>query len=604
MATRFHQKKRVSRDAMNASCVVVISASFVLLLSLLLSFHIHSNNHNEWRWSNRLWWFSSGSGGIGADLLVRNGTIYTSDSSLPFADSMAIRDGRIIRIGNYSFVQEVSGHGTKELNLEGQVVVPGFIDSHVHLLFGGLQMARVEVRGVKTKDAFIGKVKEAVRNMKEGSWLLGGGWNNDLWGGELPSASWIDDITAHHPVRNTTYKLYESMAFKDGWSHGLGQLSALKIAGVTSSMQDPIGGTISRNSNGEPTGLMIDSAMKVILSCIPEVSVEERRQALDRASRHALARGVTTVVDFGRYFPGAPLKHSWEDFTDVYKWADLSGRMMIRVCLFFPMPTWSHLLDIVQTTGRKLSQWIFLGGVKAFSDGSLGSNSALFHEPYADDPWNVGLQVTDTESLSNMTIQSDKFGLQVAIHAIGDKANDLVLDMYKSVVSTNGKRDRRFRIEHAQHLTHGSVSKFGEQGIVASVQPDHLLDDADSAVKKIGLERAQKGSYPFQSLLASNTLVAFGSDWPVADINPLGSIKTAVKRIPPGWDKAWNSAECMKLTDALIALIREIGFIIRQEMPAKGRLRCVSGDGLICYALTDVQHNLSENTKDASIITE
>ncbi|CAH1427724.1 unnamed protein product [Lactuca virosa] len=172
----------------------------------------------------------------------------------------------------------------------------------------------------------------------------------------------------------------------------------------TSNMQDPVGGTISRNENGEPSGLMIDSAMKVVLSCIPEVSVEERRQALDRAN--------------------------------VYKWADLSGRMMIRVCLFFPMPTWSRLLDIIQKTGRRLSQWIFLGGVKAFSDGSLGSNSALFHKPYVDEPWNIGLQVTDMESLSNMTVQSDKYGLQVAINAIGDKANDLILDRYKSIVST------------------------------------------------------------------------------------------------------------------------------------------------------------------------
>ncbi|XP_076896659.1 protein LONG AFTER FAR-RED 3-like isoform X2 [Bidens hawaiensis] len=445
---------------------------------------------------------------------------------------MAIRDGGIIRIGNYSY-----------LNLEGKIVVPGFIDSHVHFLFGGLQMARVEVRGVNTKDEFIRKVKEAVKNMKEGSWLLGGGWNNDLWGGESPSASWIDDITPHHPVWLTRM---------DGHM-GLANSLALKLSGVTSNMQDPVGGTISRNEHGEPTGLMIDAAMTVILSCIPDVSVEERRQALDRASRHALMRGVTTVVDVGRYFPGAPVEHSWEDFADVYKWADLSGRMMVRVCLFFSMSTWARLADMVQTTGRRVSQWIFLGGVKAFADGSLGSNSALFHNPYADESWNLGLQVTDIESLYNMTVQSDKSGLQVAIHAIGDKANDLVLDMYKSVASTNGKRDRRFRIEHAQHLTLESISKFGEQGIVASVQPDHLLDDADAALKKIGLERTQKGSYLFQSLLAGNALVAFGSDWPVADINPLNSIKTAIARIPPGWDKPWNSAECMKLTDALNA---------------------------------------------------
>ncbi|KAM0071635.1 putative metal-dependent hydrolase, composite domain superfamily, amidohydrolase 3 [Helianthus debilis subsp. tardiflorus] len=497
----------------------ICSASLILLLSLLISLYIHYT-HNTSGWRDPL-----------------------CDSSLLFADSMAVRDGIILRIGNYSFVKEVSGHRTKELNLEGRVVVPGFIDSHVHLLVGGLQMTRVQVRGVKTKDDFIGKVKEAVKNMKEGTWLLGGGWNNDLWGGELPSASWIDDITPHHPVW---------LSRMDGHM-GLANSLALRIAGVTSDMQDPVGGTISRNGDGEPTGLMIDSAMKVIVSCIPEVSVEERRQALDHASRYALSRGVTTVVDVGRYFPGASVEHTWEDFSDVYKWADLSGRMMIRVCLFFPMPTWSRLSDIVQKTCRRVSQWISIGGVKAFADGSLGSNSALFHEPYADEPWNLGLQVTDVESLYNMTLQSDKSGLQVSIHAIGDKANDLVLDMYKSVASTNGKRDRRFRVEHAQHLTVGTAAKFGEQGIVASVQPDHLLDDADSAVKKIGLERMQKGSYLFQSLLAGNALVAFGSDWPVADINPLNSIKTAITRIPPGWDKAWNSAECMKLTDALNA---------------------------------------------------
>nr|XP_043619515.1 protein LONG AFTER FAR-RED 3 isoform X2 [Erigeron canadensis] len=471
------------------------SALLVLGFSIILSLDIHHNS-DEWRHRRQ----------ISAELMIRNGSIYTSDSSLPFADSMAILHSRVLRIGTYSFVKQVSGDGTKELNLEGKIVVPGFIDSHVHLIPGGLQMARVKVRGVNSKHDFILKVKEAVENMKEGSWLLGGGWNNDFWGGELPSASWIDDITPHHPVWLTR------MDGHMGFANSL----AMKIAGVTSSMEDPDGGTISRNADGEPTGLMIDSAMKVIDSCIPEVSVEERRQALHRASKYALMNGVTTVVDMGRYFPGVPIESSWEDFSDVYKWADLSGKMMIRVCLFFPLPTWSHVLDTVKSAGRKLSQWIYIGGVKAFADGSLGSNSALFHEPYADEPLNNGLQVTDVESLYNMTVKSDESGLQVAIHAIGDKANDLVLDMYKSVATTNGKRDRRFRIEHAQHLAPGSATKFGEQGIVASVQPDHLLDDADSAVKKIGIERAQKGSYLFQSLHASNALVAFGSDWPIS----------------------------------------------------------------------------------------
>ncbi|XP_028089684.1 protein LONG AFTER FAR-RED 3 isoform X1 [Camellia sinensis] len=486
---------------------------------------------------------SSSSSSVVADLMVTNGTIYTSDASLPFADSMALSSGRLLRLGNFSSLQDLAGYGTEVIDLEGKVVVPGFIDSHVHLIFGGLQIVRVELRGVNKKDEFVRKVKGAVANLKHGSWVLGGGWNNDNWGGELPMASWIDDITRHNPVW---------LSRMDGHM-GLANSLALKIAEISNYTEDPNGGAIMRTTDGEPTGLLIDSAMKLILSCVPEVSVDERREALVRASNLALMRGVTTVVDFGTYFAGASVELPWEDFSEVYRWADVSGQLKIRVCLFFPMNTWSRLQDLIRESGRKLSQWLYLGGVKAFADGSLGSNSALFYEPYVDDPHNSGLQVADFESLLNMTVASDRSGLQVAIHAIGDRANDLILDMYKSVVSTNGMRDRRFRIEHAQHLADGTVARFGQEGIVASVQPDHLLDDADSAIRKLGVERAHKGSYLFQSLLASKAQLVFGSDWPFADIDPVKSVKTAMKRIPPGWENAWISSECINLSDALNA---------------------------------------------------
>ncbi|XP_031257678.1 protein LONG AFTER FAR-RED 3 [Pistacia vera] len=477
-----------------------------------------------------------------ADLILRNGVIFTSDESLPFADSMAILNGRILRVGNYSSIQELAGDGTKELNLEGKFVVPGFIDSHVHLIWGGLQMAQVELHGVNCKDEFVRRVK-AVRNLKKGSWILGGGWNNDLWGGDLPMTSWIDDITPDNPVW---------LSRMDGHM-GLANSVALQMAGITNLSEDPAGGTIMRTSSGEPTGLLVDAAMKLILPWIPEVSVDERREALFRASKHALMRGVTTVVDIGRYLPGASLQQPWDDFSDVYQWAVSSEKMRIRVCLFFPIQTWSRLADLINKTGHAQSDWVYLGGVKAFVDGSLGSNSALFHEPYADEPDNYGLQIMDPESLLNMTLASDKSGLQVAIHAIGDKANDLILDMYKSVAATTGKRDRRFRIEHAQHLAPGAAARFGDQGVVASVQPQHLLDDADSAIKKLGMDRAHKASYLFGSLLAGNAQLALGSDWPVVDINPLGAIKTAMKRIPPGWDDAWIPSERISLIDSLIA---------------------------------------------------
>lgn len=356
-------------------------------------------------------------------------------------------------------------------------------------------------------------------------------------------ANWIDDITSHNPVW---------LSRMDGHM-GLANSLALKLAGITRDTEDPPGGTIVRTLDGEPTGLLIDAARQLILPSIPEDSVDERREALLRASKYALTKGVTTVVDVGRYVPGSSVELSWEDFTDVYGWANSSGNMNIRVCLFFPMETWARLYDLVRRTGRVISQWLYLGGVKAFLDGSLGSNSALFYEPYADDPENYGLQVTDLQSLTNMTGLSDKSGLQVAIHAIGDRANDLILDMYESVASANGEKDRRFRIEHAQHLAPGSAARFGKQGVIASVQPEHLLEDADSAAKKLGKERAQTGSYLFHSLLASGATVAFGSDWPVADIDPLNNIRAAVKRIPAGWKASWIPSECLSINAALDA---------------------------------------------------
>lgn len=200
-----------------------------------------------------------------------------------------------------------------------------------------------------------------------------------------------------------------------------------------------------------------------------------------------------------------------------------------------------------------MSPWVYLGGVKGFADGSLGSHTALFHEPYVDEPDNCGMQMTERENLFNMTMESDKSKLQVAIHAIGDKANDMILDIYESVISTNGPRDRRFRVEHAQHLAPGAPERFGKLGIIASAQPEHLLDDAESATNKLGAQRAQKESFLFRSLLTCKACLAFGSDCPIANINPLGGIKTALRRIPPTWDHAWIPSECLTLDEAIKA---------------------------------------------------
>ncbi|XP_047055107.1 protein LONG AFTER FAR-RED 3-like [Lolium rigidum] len=476
-------------------------------------------------------------------MVLANATIYTADPARPFGAAMAVRGGRVLHVGTYDSVKEFRGKQTFELNLSGNVVLPGFIDSHVHLIDGGLQLARVPLRGVRSKDVFISRVKDAVRDKHPGQWVRGGGWNNDFWGGDFPIAAWLDDISPDNPVWLTRM---------DGHM-GVANSLAIKIAGIDKNTNDPVGGTIVRTTEREPNGLLVDAAMKLVLDVIPDVSLTERRESLLRASRHALMRGVTTVVDVGSYFPGMSEKQPWQDFSDVYEWAQSMGKMMIRVCLFFPLPTWSRVSDLIREKGHLLSEWIHVGGVKAFLDGSLGSSSALFYEPYKDDPGSFGLQLIDMDVLLNATLESDKSGLQVAIHAIGDKANDMLLDMLDEVVNLNGMRDRRFRVEHAQHLAPSAAKRFGEHNTIASVQPDHLLDDADSAGKKIGVERAERSSYLFGSLLAGGAHLAFGSDWPVSDINPLQAIKTAMSRKPPGWEIPWISTECLPLDDSLKA---------------------------------------------------
>ncbi|GLJ50359.1 hypothetical protein SUGI_1073080 [Cryptomeria japonica] len=476
-----------------------------------------------------------------AELVITNAVIYTSDPSLPWAECMAVRSGRILEVGNLRSVEGLIGRQTRIVDLKGKVVVPGFIDSHVHFISGGLQMARVDLHAVKSKSEFISKVEHAVHDMENKQWVLGGGWNNDYWGGELPEASWIDNITHDCPVWLTRM---------DGHM-GLANSFTLNKVGIHNLTDDPVGGTIIKNINGAPTGLLVDAAMQLLLPHIPKVTIQERRDALIRASKLGLSRGVTAVVDFGRYFPGTSTSDVWQDFFEVYKWADETSHMLLRVCLFFPLETWSLVVNTFKGTSRTLSQWLHIGGVKAFTDGSLGSNSALFYEAYADDESNHGLHVVNPDWLLTTVLEADKFGIQVAIHAIGDKANDIALSINEALISKNGMKDRRFRIEHAQHLSPGAADRFGANHVIGSVQPEHLLDDAASAIKKLGEGRAVQESYLFNSLLSSNARLAFGSDWPVVELNPLGGIKAAIERTPHDWQSPWNPSESITVDAAL-----------------------------------------------------
>jgi hypothetical protein len=310
---------------------------------------------------------------------------------------------------------------------------------------------------------------------------------------------------------------------------GLANSAALRAAGITAGTPDIAGGTIVRDPRTRvPTGLLKDGAMDPVLAAIPEPTDEQVDAALTRAMTHAAARGVTAV---------ASVSADWPQVAGLFRARD-RGDLTVRVTVFPPLSDWRRVADSVSARGVG-DDWIRLAGVKGYVDGSLGSTTALFFEPYADEPSTAGLLVTPEDSLRSQVGGADSAGLQVVMHAIGEKANALMLDIFDSVARVHGPRDRRFRIEHAQHLRREEVPRFARQGVIASMQPYHVIDDGRWAGKRLGARVTD--SYIFRSLLDGGVRLAFGSDWNVAPLDPIAGIYAAVTRRtldgknPEGW---------------------------------------------------------------------
>jgi predicted amidohydrolase YtcJ len=419
-------------------------------------------------------------------------------------------------IGSDSAALAAAGRATRIIRLDGRGVVPGFIDSHTHFMSGGLTLAGVQLRDAATPEEFVRRIARYAAE-HEGLWMLGGTWDHELWGGELPRREWIDSVTGRTPV---------FVRRLDGHM-GLANTRALELAGIGPGTPDPSGGTIVRAPDGQPTGILKDAAQGLIERVIPPPSDAERDGALRVATDHALSNGVTMVADMG----------SWADLA-TYRRARERRELGLRVYSIVPLSDWRQLADLVQTEGRG-DHRLFWGGLKAFVDGSLGSTTAWFYRPYDDAPGTGGLVVTDTTVLWQWIVDADRAGLHVIVHAIGDRANGWLLDAFGDARSLNGPRDRRFRVEHAQHLTPEAIRRFGSDGVIPSMQPYHAIDDGRWAEKRIG-DRIRT-TYAFRSLLDAGATLAFGSDWTVAPLNPLQGIYAAVTRRtldgahPGGW---------------------------------------------------------------------
>jgi predicted amidohydrolase YtcJ len=454
-----------------------------------------------------------------ADLVVY-GRVWTGDSARPWAGAVAVRGDRIIAAGDSGDIAGLAGPATRVLSNGAGMVTPGFTDSHTHFIDGGVQLASIDLRPATSPADFVRRVQAYASERKPGEWILGGVWDHERWpGAPLPRREWIDSVTPDNPV--FVYRLDGHMA--------LANSAALKLAGIGRGARDIPGGVLVRDGAGIPTGILKDAAMFPVERVIPGPTAAQRDAALGRAMRYAAERGVTAT---------SHVSVPWPDL-ETYRRAREDGRLTIRVALYFPLETWRQVADTIARAGRG-DDLLWIGGVKGYMDGSLGSGTALFDQPYADAPGTTGVLRTPEDSLRAWIGAADSAGLQVAVHAIGERANRLLLDIYDSVARAHGPRDRRFRVEHAQHLRPEDVARFGRGGILASMQPAHLIDDGNWAGKRLGPERIRH-SYVFRSLLDQRARLAFGSDWSVAPMDPILGIYAAVTRRsadgkhPGGW---------------------------------------------------------------------
>jgi len=468
-----------------------------------------------------------------AELVLLGGPVWTGVPGAPMAEAVAIRDGKITAVGTAQEIRRRIGPETEVVGLSGRMVAPGFIDSHTHFIPGGFQLSSVDLRDAATPEEFARRIGEFAETLPPGSWITGGDWDHEMWGGELPHRDWIDMVTPGHPV--LVSRLDGHMA--------LANSLALELGGVTGRTPVPPGGEMVLDSNtGEPSGVLKDDAMGLVSRAIPDYSEEELDRALDAAIAHALSLGVTQTHHMG----------SWTDL-ETFQRAEADGRLKLRVYSVVPISTWERLRDFVAHNGRGNDR-LWWGGLKGFVDGSLGSTTAWFYDPYTDDPSTSGLLTTDTASLRLWGMAGDEAGFHLIIHAIGDQANDWVLDLYESAAEAHGPRDRRFRIEHAQHLSPTALTRFAALGVIPAMQPYHAIDDGRWAEKRIGPERL-KTTYAFRSLLDAGASPAFGSDWTVAPLDVrLGLYGALTRRTIDGANPGgWVPEEKITLEEALTA---------------------------------------------------
>ena len=481
---------------------------------------------------------------VPADLVVTNARIWTSEADTPWVEALAVRGERIVAVGDSDAMRAYVGAATEVVDSPPGMIVPGFIDTHVHFLDGGFALSSVQLRDAASRAEFVARIAAYAATLQPGEWILNGDWDHENWGGALPTRDWIDAVTPDNPMMIN--RLDGHMVLING--------AAMERAGIDAATAEVDGGEIVRDAGGKPTGVLKDNAMSLVQQVVPPRSTRQLDRALASASAYVAANGVTSVHDMA----------DWHSLA-TYRRAHERGVLATRIYSVVPLADWARLAAEVEQEGNG-DAWLRIGGLKGFMDGSLGSHTAAFFEPFTDAPGDRGLLINDLADMRRWIVDADAAGLHLNVHAIGDRAISELLDIFAEAVERNGLRDRRLRMEHAQHVRPDDIERFAEQDVIASMQPYHAIDDGRWAEKVIGAERIRT-TYAFRSLLDSGARVAFGSDWSVAPAEPLQGIYAAVTRrtLDGAHPDGWVPQEKIRVEDALIAYTRTAAFASFEE---------------------------------------
>jgi predicted amidohydrolase YtcJ len=473
---------------------------------------------------------------LSADLVLLGGRVWPGQG-LPEGTAIAIRGERVLAVGDDASMKPLIGPKTRVVDLAGRLVVPGFNDAHVHFLDGGFGLLSVDLRPAKSEAEFAKRLGDHAKTLPKGTWIQQGNWDHEAWPSKaLPTRQTIDAVTPDHPV--FVSRLDGHMA--------LANSLALKLAGVTRDTQDVEGGTIVRDAAGEPTGVLKDNAQELVGRVIPEASREMNLRAARAGLKEAARVGVTTIQD-----------NSAVDALPTYQQLRAQGELTAR---FYVWRYASSALEPLLATGVRSGlgdDWIRLGALKILSDGSIGSATAALFEPFLSNPASKGLLLHTPEELARMIASADAAGFQLAVHAIGDRANSLVLDAFERAAAADGPRDRRFRIEHAQHVRAADIARYKALGVVASVQPSHCIDDMRFVEHHVGAGRLPD-AYRWRSFLDAGVPLAFGTDWFVEPLDPrLGLYAAITREFPEGGPAGgFQPQEKLSLEQALDAYTR------------------------------------------------